>query len=222
MLSRRKFISIGALGVVSLMGLPLFGCSANASNKGNASHGDESKEDVENMNTSESSSANESTPGGSTGSAAVVFFSATGNTQRIANLIAEDLGVQAQEIVPAVPYSSTDLDYGDDSTRATAEARDSSARPELAQAPVIPADCDVVFLGYPIWWGVAASPVRTYVEGADLTGKTIIPFCTSGSSPISSADLQALAPGDAWKNGRRFSASASPSEISAWIDELNL
>lgn len=222
MLSRRKFISMGALSMASLASLPLFGCSTGTANEEEANHDSESREEAEDMDIDQTTTENELASGNGAESIFVVYFSATGGTQRIAELIAEDLGVQAQEIVPAVPYTSADLDYGDDTTRATAEARDSSARPELAQAPVIPEGCDIVFLGYPIWWGVPASPVRTYVEYTDLAGKTIIPFCTSGSSPIYSADLQALAPDAIWESGRRFSSSASPSEVAAWVDGLNL
>ena len=151
---------------------------------------------------------------------AVVYFSATGTTRKVAEALANHLGVTAQEIVPAAAYTAEDLDYNTEGTRATAEARDASARPELASAPAIPAGCDTVYLGYPIWWGDAASPLRTYVEQANLSGKTVIPFCTSGGSdiPTSVATLSSLAPDATWKAGRRFLAGASDDDIASWAD----
>ena len=150
----------------------------------------------------------------------MVYFSATGTTRGIADKLAEHLGVAAQEIVPADIYTAEDLDYNTEGTRATVEARDRSARPALASAPAIPAECNVVYLGYPIWWGDAASPLRTYVEQVDLSGKTIVPFCTSGGSdiPTSVSTLSSLAPEATWRAGRRFLAGTSAEEIASWAD----
>ena len=150
----------------------------------------------------------------------MVYFSATGTTRGVAEALASHLGVTAQEIVPAATYTAEDLNYNVEGTRATVEARDASARPELASAPTIPAECETVFLGYPIWWGDAASPLRTYVEKVDLSGKTVVPFCTSGGSGIATSvsTLSSLAPKATWKEGHRFLAGATSQEIASWAD----
>lgn len=122
-----------------------------------------------------------------------------------------------------VAYSSADLDYNSD-CRANREQNDPSARPAISGEDIAPEDYDVIFLGYPIWWGKAPKIICTFLERYDFTGKTIVPFCTSGSSGIggSLSELQALAPGADWLDGQRFSGSASLTEVQNWVEELNL
>ena len=154
----------------------------------------------------------------------VAYFSCTGSTEKIANHIADILGVAAYRITPETPYTSADLNYSDSSTRATREQNDASARPAISGSVENMADYDVVFLGYPIWWGQAPRIMCTFVESCDLAGKTMIPFCTSGSSGISSSatNLQKSASEAKWLAGSRFSGGASRDSIVSWVNGLGL
>ena len=152
----------------------------------------------------------------------VVYFSQTGTTKSIAEMIAEITGSELKRIEPKVPYTTKDLDYNDDSTRATREQNDLSSRPEIKNE--IPLEgCRTLYLGYPIWWGQAPRIMDTFVESHDLTGVTVIPFCTSGSSGIgnSAERLEMLADSGIWKTGRRFSSVTDANTIREWIESMN-
>lgn len=154
----------------------------------------------------------------------VAYFSATGSTEGVAKHIADATGATLYEIRPETPYTSADLNYNDSSTRATREQNDASARPAISGAVENMADYDVVFLGYPIWWGQAPKILYTFVESYRFDGKTVIPFCTSGSSGVGSSatNLQKSTSGANWLTGNRFSASASRDSIVSWINGLGL
>lgn len=154
----------------------------------------------------------------------VVCFSCTGTTRGIADRIAQAVGAAVWRIVPEVPYSAADLDYNNDSSRANREQNDPSARPAIQGTCNALAGCDVVFLGYPIWWGMAPKAVYTFLESHDLAGKTVVPFCTSGSSGLgsSASDLRRLAPGAVWKQGRRFGGGESAAAVRNWVESLGL
>ena len=161
-----------------------------------------------------------------TSSVLVVYFSATGNTERAAEMIAEQTGGQLMALEPAEPYSEEDLDYNDENSRVSMEYADPSRRTvELVQTtPEGWDDITTVFIGYPIWWGEAAWPVTSFVEANDFSGKTVIPFCTSASSGLgdSAQQLADSANGGTWREGRRFSSSVSEEELRSWLDELGL
>lgn len=125
-----------------------------------------------------------------------------------AEKIARQLGVTVNEIVPAQPYTSADLDYNSD-CRANIECNDPSARPAIASARADFTDVDTVYIGYPIWWGDAAPIMRTYIESIDLEGKKVVPFCTSGGSGIATSvsTLQSLSKGGNWTGGLRLAGS---------------
>ena len=158
------------------------------------------------------------------GKVLVAYFSATGSTAGIAKHIADATGAALYEIQPETPYTSADLNYSDSSTRATREQNDASARPAISGAVENMADYDVVFLGYPIWWGEAPKILYTFVESYRFDGKTVIPFCTSGSSGIGSSatNLQKSTSGANWLTGNRFSAGASRESVVSWINGLGL
>ena len=161
-----------------------------------------------------------------TSSVLVDYFSATGNTERAAEMIAEQTGGQLMALEPAEPYSEEDLDYNDENSRVSMEYADPSRRTvELVQTtPEGWDDITTVFIGYPIWWGEAAWPVTSFVEANDFSGKTVIPFCTSASSGLgdSAQQLADSANGGTWREGRRFSSSVSEEELRSWLDELGL
>ena len=152
----------------------------------------------------------------------VAYFSCTGNTEKVAGYIAEVTGGELYEITPQVAYTAADLDYGTD-CRANREQNDAAARPEISGAVENMASYSVVYLGYPIWWGEAPKIMYTFLESYDFSGKTIVPFCTSGSSGIgpSAENMHGLAGGATWLAGRRFSASASKGDIESWVNGLN-
>lgn len=154
--------------------------------------------------------------------AAVVYFSCTGNTASIAERIAQITGDALMEIVPQDPYTSADLDYNSD-CRANSEQNSATARPAIAEPVPDASDADVIYLGYPIWWGKAPRIVLTWLESQDLTGKTIMPFCTSGSSPIdgSLAEIGSAAAGATIENAQRFSSDASQEEIYSWVADVD-
>lgn len=162
----------------------------------------------------------------SNGGTLVVYYSASGNTEAVAGYIADALGADTFTITPAEPYSDADLDWTDDDSRVSREHNDESLRTmELAATTVDGWDSyDTVFLGYPIWWGIAAWPVDNFVSANDFTGKTVIPFCTSASSGLGeSGELLAdLAGTGEWQEGERFRSSADAETVSAWLTDLGL
>lgn len=158
------------------------------------------------------------------GRALVVYFSCTNTTKGIADRIVEATDAATWRIEPEVAYTSEDLNYNNSSSRANREQNDPSARPAIKGKCENLADYDVVFLGYPIWWGKAPKVIFTFLESHDLTGKTIVPFCTSHSSGIGSSDtdLHRLATEAKWKQGRRFSGNESEETIKNWIESMKL
>lgn len=155
----------------------------------------------------------------------IAYFSCTNTTKGIAEKIAEETSGTLYEIQPEISYSDEDLNYNNSDSRATREQNDASARPAIRGKIEDINSYQVLFLGYPIWWGQAPRIISTFLESYDFSGKIIIPFCTSGSSGIGSSarNLHALVSETAeWKEGRRFSGSASKTEIKEWIDSLTL
>lgn len=160
---------------------------------------------------------------GSTGSGwagtrvAVIYFSCTGNTRTAAERIRDLTGADLIELVPEQPYTSQDLDYNDESCRANQEQKDPAARPRIAGQPLDLSQYGTIYLGYPIWQGTAPRIINTFLDSYDLTGKTIRPFCTSGSSGIetSVADIRAAAPGVDVTAGLRI-ADPDGSDVKAW------
>lgn len=154
----------------------------------------------------------------------VAYFSCTGNTGNVANLLAVSLDADLYEITPEEPYTSADLDYTNSGSRTQVEQRDPSARPAVSGSVDDMEDYEIVFIGYPIWNGDAPRIISTFLESCDWSGKTIVPFCTSASSGIgsSAADLHSLTSGAVWLEGRRFSSSVSQEQVDSWVTELAL
>ncbi len=171
-------------------------------------------------------SSSSPSPAPTSGKALVVYYSASGNTERVANDIAEAAGADIFEIVPEEPYTDEDLDWTNDSSRVTLEHEDESLRDVPLSSTEVPDwdSYDTVFIGYPIWWGIAAWPTDGFVKANDFTGKTVIPFATSSSSGIGESGtlLAEMAGTGDWQEGQRFSSGASASEIQEWIDGLEL
>lgn len=164
------------------------------------------------------------TPDDGEGRVLVAYFSATGNTEAVAQTIADTLDGDLFEIIPADPYTADDLDWTEAGSRVNAEHDDPSLRNVELVADTVDNwdEYDAVFIGYPIWWGIAAWPVDSFVEANDFTGKTVIPFCTSSSSGLGeSGDLLAeLAGTGYWLEGQRFRSSVSEADVIEWVNGL--
>ena len=160
------------------------------------------------------------------GSVLVVYYSASGHTKTVAGYIAQATGGDIFEITPVEPYTDDDLNWSDSDSRVTREHEDESLRDvELTTTEVENWDSyDTVFIGYPIWWGIAAWPVDGFVEANDFTGKTVIPFCTSSSSGLGESGelLAELAGTGNWQEGQRFRSSAGQADVDEWVDSLGL
>ncbi len=155
----------------------------------------------------------------------VAYFSATGNTEKIAQHIINITGADSYEIIPTIPYTAEDINYSNSNCRANQEQNDKTCRPEISNAVENMDNYNVVYVGYPIWWGQEPRIIDTFMESYDFSDKTIIPFCTSGSSSITTSEKNIANLGVSIGNqlsGRRFSGSASEETVSEWISSLNL
>lgn len=160
------------------------------------------------------------------GKTLVVYYSASGNTERVAQAIASATGGDTFKLEPAEPYSSDDLNWRDEGSRVVREHDNPDERAvELVESTVPDWESyDTIFIGYPIWWGIAAWPVDGFIAANDFTGKTVIPFCTSSSSGLGESGSlleQAAGTGD-WMEGQRFSSGVSEEEVKNWVDGLGL
>ncbi len=158
--------------------------------------------------------------------ALIVYYSATGNTENIANYIADITGGDLFELEPVEAYSDDDLNWNDENSRVVSEYENEEERDiELVSTTVDNWESyDVVYIGYPIWWGIAAWPVNGFIEANDFEGKTVVPFCTSSSSGLGESGelLEEMAGSGNWLEGERFTSSTSESEVETWISGLDL
>ena len=178
----------------------------------------------ENENSISEQTATDNTTQNSDKKTLVVYFSATGNTREIAEYIASATDGDLFEIIPEQIYSSEDLDWTNNNSRVSYEHDNPTERNVVLKTPNAENfdTYDTVFIGYPIWWGIAAWPVDSYIKANDFTGKTVIPFCTSASSGIGESDtlLREAAGTGMWLDGVRFSSGTSDSELLHWLTEL--
>ncbi len=154
----------------------------------------------------------------------IAYFSASGSTSRLAQALAAAADAELYEIRPAVPYQRGDLNWMDKKARSTVEMADPNCRPAMAAADAPVADADVIFLGFPIWWYREPAIIDTFLEAYDFSGKTVVPFFTSGGSPLGEGQgrIQQLAKGAKVLNGKRFSGRTSENELKSWVESLSL
>lgn len=156
----------------------------------------------------------------------VAYFSGAGNTKRVAEFIKNKTDGDLFEINPTEPYTDADLNYSNSNSRVSKEHNDESLRdiPLQITTPSNFNDYSIVYIGFPIWWGIPAWPVNNFVKDNDFTGKTVIPFATSASSGMGNSDsiLKAMNNTGTWINGQRFSSNVSEDTVNSWIDGLNL
>ena len=200
--------------------------SAAESSASQPSSASESEASSEVSSQAPSSSQAQSEDTGSGSSVLVVYYSATGNTEQVAQYIANATGGDLFELEPVDPYTSDDLNWTDDNSRVNQEHENESLRDvELVADTVDNWDqYDTVFIGYPIWWGIAAWPVDGFVEANDFSGKTVIPFCTSSSSGLGESGqlLADMAGTGDWQEGQRFRSGASQEDVQSWVEGLGL
>ena len=152
----------------------------------------------------------------------VAYFSASGETARLAQTIAQAAGADLYEIRPETPYTAADLNWHDDQSRSSVEMKDPACRPAIAgEAPDL-TDYDTVFVGFPIWWYTAPNIIKTFLEAGDFSSARIALFATSGGSGMGKtmSDLEPSAPQARWLDARRFSSDASARDLAAWVDTL--
>ena len=160
------------------------------------------------------------------GKVLVVYYSATGSTEKVARYIAYETGADIFELEPVKPYTDADLNWTDDNSRVAREHDNKNERKvELKETTVSDWESyDTVFIGYPIWWGIAAWPVDGFIEANDFTGKTVIPFCTSASSGLGESGkllAEAAGTGD-WQTGMRFRSGVSEKDVKTWVESLDI
>ena len=222
---KTKKIAAVLLTCIMAIGLTA-GCGASNTNQ-SASNND-SQSTSTNQSGNEEADTNSENTTDTTGNekTLVVYYSASGNTKDVAEKIAKITEADLFEIEPVEPYTDDDLDWTDDDSRVSREHDDESLRDvELVSTTVDNWDSyDTVYIGYPIWWGIAAWPVDNFVKENDFTGKTVIPFCTAATSGIGDSGnlLEEMTGTGDWKEGERFHGGASESDISSWIDSLGL
>ena len=223
---------ITAILLAAMMVMSLAACGGEHDNTEPPQNGTEAPSNEENES-QQSGGTNDRTPESSTaepsqgpegGKILVAYFSATNNTEGIAQKLAQGLSADIYEIVPEEPYTDEDLNYGSSGSRTSREQNDPGARPAISGSVEDMEQYDVVFIGYPIWWGVAPRIMSTFIESYDFTGKTLVAFCTSGSSGFGRSDeaLRSAAGGATWLEGHRFSAGASADDVMGWANGLDL
>lgn len=223
-----KMMRVTALLMMVVFLLSLAACGSKANNAEtqtqptqNATAAETKAADAQQSETT-ANSADTATDASAIGSKTlVVYFSATGTTKGVAQNIANATGADTYEILAAQTYTEADLNWNDKSSRTTTEQNDKSVRPEIGSEKISLDGYSTIYIGYPIWWGEEPRIMDTFVESYDFTGKTMIPFCTSGGSGIGSSgkNLEQNAGTGKWLEGERLSAD---SDISAWIKGLNL
>lgn len=215
-MNRREFLKIGGMG---LMSLALAGCGFSALT------GDSSGQAAGSGSSAAAASGDAAKAGGKT---LVVYYSATGRTERVAKAIAKECRADIMKLVPSPDYTEADLDYNDSSSRVSREHDDASLREKIQLRKAVPdnwASYDTVFIGYPIWWGIAAWPVDAFVKANDFTGKHVVTFATAASSPLGNSGklLAEMAGGKgSWQDGTCFTGSLSDAKVADWVKALKL
>lgn len=223
MKSVQKF---GSLLLAALMILSLTACGSKTNNTPAQTPSNDTPSESTPAQTPDDTANGEADNTTSGGKVLVVYYSASGNTKRVAKDIAETAGGDLFEITPTEPYTSDDLNWTNSDSRVSREHDDESLRDVPLTTTEVENwdDYDTVFIGYPIWWGIAAWPVDNFVKENDFTGKTVIPFCTAATSGIGDSGnlLEEMTGTGDWKEGERFHGGACELDISSWINSLGL
>ena len=218
-MNRREFLKMGGM---SMMALVLGGCGLS-SLTGQPS-GSAASSETGDTSSSSAASAGAVAAGGKT---LVVYYSATGRTERVAKVIAKERQADIMKLVPNPAYTEADLDTHDKNSRTTRERDDTSLREKIQLQKAVPdnwASYDTIFLGYPIWWSIAAWPVDAFVKANDFTGKNVVTFATAGVSPLGNSGklLAEMAGGKGnWQDGTCFTGSLDDAKVVEWVRSLS-
>ena len=211
-------VAVLIIAVVAVLGYSFLSNDNESDNVNNATNNS-------NNNSITDENVTDDNIGSGTGKTLIVYYSATGNTEEVAERLAENLNADTFEIVPSDPYTDDDLDWTDDNSRVSREYNDESLRNVELETTTVPNwdTYDTVLIGYPIWWGIAAWPVNSFVEANDFTGKTVIPFCTSSSSGLGQSGdlLEDTAGTGTWQEGHRFSSNPSDDDITDFVNSIS-
>lgn len=202
--------------VAILVGIIMFIPKSSEEKENNSSNNQENNE----MNNNETNNNQENNNETNTNpSIAVIYFSASGTTKKVAEVISSETGADLIEIIPKEKYTSADLDWNDSKSRTSIECDDPSSRPEISNTINVD-NYDVIYLGYPIWWGDVPHIILTFMDTYKLDGKTIIPFCTSGGTGISGSmsTLKKYNKNVNWVEGKRLSTSNI--DIKEWVKSI--
>ncbi len=219
-MNRKVIIGIVAVLIIAVVAVLGYSFLSNDSDDNNVNNENNNSNNV----TNNEDSKEDDNIGSVLGKTLIVYYSATGNTKEVAEEMAEDLNADTFEIVPSDPYTDEDLDWTHDNSRVSREYNDEYLRNVELENTTVPLwdSYDTVLIGYPIWWGIAAWPVNSFVEANDFTGKTVIPFCTSSSSGLGQSGdlLEDVAGTGTWQEGHRFSSNPSDDDITDFIDSI--
>ena len=218
----KKLISVMLTGVMA-MGL-LAGCGSSSESAEEDSSEQAAQEETQDDTEETAEGASDAASG--SGNVLIAYYSATGNTEEVANVIADAIGGDLFELEPTEPYTDDDLNWSDDNSRVSQEHENKDQRDVelVSTTPENWDSYDTVFIGYPIWWGIAAWPVDSFVESNDFTGKTVIPFATSASSGMGESGqlLEEMAGTGDWQEGQRFRSGADEADVQEWVNGLGL
>ena len=217
-ISRRQFLQVAGASAAALL---LASCSGNSASSVSSSSVASSE-----ASSSAAASSEATSTVTTTGKTLVVYFSATGTTQGVAQTIADTVSADLFEVVPSDPYTSDDLTWTNNDSRVSREHNDEGLRAVALESTDVDGwdDYDTVFIGCPCGWGIAAWPMNGLVSANDFSGKNVVPFCTSLSSGIGQSGelLAELADAGTWLDGQRFSRGSSEADIASWVNGLNL
>lgn len=220
-MNKKVIIGIVAVLIIAVVAVLGYSFLSNDSDDNNVNNENNNSNNV----TNNEDNTQDDNIGSVLGKTLIVYYSATGNTKEVAEEMAEDLNADTFEIVPSDPYTDEDLDWTDDNSRVSREYNDEFLRDVELETTTVPIwdSYDTVLIGYPIWWGIAAWPVSSFVEANDFTGKTVIPFCTSSSSGLGNSGdlLEDKAGTGTWQEGHRFSSNPSDDDITDFIDSIS-
>lgn len=213
-----RYKKLTSLFLTAILALSLASCGQTAAEENDSAQ--------ESGSASQQTDTATETGGQESGKTLVVYYSATDHTEAVANYIADALGADTFEVSPAELYTAEDLDWTEEGSRVNREHEDPSLRVMELTTDTVDnwEEYDTVFVGYPIWWGIAAWPMDNFVSANDFTGKTVIPFATSSSSGIGESGtlLAELAGTGTWLEGKRFPSNTSENEVTDWVNSLNL
>lgn len=220
-MNKKVIIGIVAVLIIAVVAVLGYSFLSNDSDDNNVNNENNNSNNV----TNNEDNTQDDNIGSVLGKTLIVYYSATGNTKEVAEEMADDLNADTFEIVPSDPYTDENLDWTDDNSRVSREYNDESLRDVELETTTVPLwdSYDTVLIGYPIWWGIAAWPVSSFVEANDFTGKTVIPFCTSSSSGLGNSGdlLEDKAGTGTWQEGHRFSSNPSDDDITDFIDSIS-